>query len=426
MYLIRNLFGKRDDKNAADKAVKGRRKMQALKFISVNEFESDEFDHIRNLAQKALSSDDIQDSIKYYRVISRFMSDFIIDRPHGEYINFDAKKMESPNDGIYSLNNIEEVLVNLTNSFPAGLNVELGTWITGSTDDYLDHFTVPRVIGVVGPNSIVKKLTDNINRYVNTLDILALRHTEEGETVPGILLDALHSEKNIESSGHQVASQGERNFVPTKSGNISSAHNHLFIEADDLIVPIGETLSDYLTPQSRKLLQFADDQQVTDEELKERLLTSKNTIKTNIRTLVDNAERWDQYTLLQESNRPGRSFDIDAYGTYMSWHPTNAYYQRVLQRNKFAIEESGKEHGAYMSLHLHNAYTQQEIDLANQRGTALNELLDAVGRDVIHTLPTPSDILHDTEVTNHLKKIGIDTCNVGNLILSLTNEEGNA
>ncbi len=423
MNLIRNIFSKKKDKNFAGRPVNGNRKMQALKFLSVNELDSSTFDQIRDLAQKALSSDDIQDSIKYYKFLIPLMSDFSMDQPHGEYINFDAKQIESPSDGIYSINSIEDVLLNLTNSFPFGLNVEFGTWLTGSTSDLLDHFTAPRVIGVVGHNSIIERLTDNINRYTTTLDILALHHTLEGETKLGILLDALHSEKNLEYSRAQIVNQGKRNLVPSKDGNISSAHNNLFIEAENFILPIGVTLSDYLSPQSRKLLQLADNQQISSEELKERLMASKNTIKTNIRSLVNNADIWDQYTLLQENGHPTRSFDIDAYGTYMSWHPTNAYYQRVLQKNKFAIEESGREHGGYMSLHLHNAYTQSEIDLAKQNGTALPVLLDAIGRDVIHTFPTPSDILHDTEVSTHLEKIGIEAANVGNLILSLTEED---
>lgn len=397
----------------------GNRKMQALKFFSVNELDEDVFLHIRDLANKTLSTDDIQDFINFYKYLTPLMSDFLIDRPHEEYMNFNNKQIESSKNGVYPLSRIEEVIVGLANSFPVGKNVEFGTWFTGSTDELLDQFVVPRVIGVSGLRSTTGFLTDNINRYATTLDILALRHAPNGHTHIGILLDALHGVKDLKHSRFQMLKQVKSKLSASDDSKIASAHNNLFIELKNLILPVGETLADFLTPRSRKLLQLVENENISTEELIDRLRTSNNTVTTSIRTHVNNTEIWDQYTLLQERGSPERSFDIDAYGTFSSWHPTNSYYYKTLQANKFAVTEAESKHGAFMSLHIHNAYTQDEIDLANKNGTALCVLLDAVGRDTIHTLPTPSDILHDSEISNHLKKIGLDTVNAGNLILSL-------
>ncbi len=415
-------FGKNRSDELNSNNRRGNRKMQALKFLSVNELDDDVYLHIRDLAHKTLSSEDIQDSIKFYEFLTPLMSDFLIDRPHGEYMDFHNKKIESLEDRIYSLGRVEEVLVDLANSFPFGMNVEFGTWFTGSTNDLLDQFVAPRVIGIsgvagvagyAGVESIVGYLTENISRYTSTLEILALHHAINGETHIGILLDALHTET------------GKKHLAPSDDGNFYSTRSNLFIDSKNLIFPVGMTLSDYLSPYSRELLQLGDSEKPSTEELIDRLLVSKNTVKTRVRTLINNGEKWHQYTLLQEGANPTRSFEIDAYGTYCSCHPTNAYYYKTLHANRFFIEESGEENGAYMSLHLHNAYSQYEIDTANQNGTALSVLLDAVGREVIHTFPTPSDIVHDTEVTKHLNAIDLDTVNVGNLILSLTDFDKN-
>ena len=229
----------------------------------------------------------------------------------------------------------------------------------------------------------------------------------------GILLDALHAET------------GKKPLVPSDERNFHSTRSNLFIESKSLVFPVGMTLSDYLSPHARELLQLGSKEQISSEELEERLLTSCSIVKTSIRTIVNSREKWHQYSLLQERENLTDSFDIDAYGTAISWHPTNSFYEKALRPNKFATEESEKENGAFMSTHLHNAYSQQEIDIANQNGTALIVLLDAVGREVIHTFPTPSDILHDSEVTNRLKKIDLHTLNMGNLILSLTDFDEN-
>jgi len=412
-------FGKNRNGELNSSHCRGDRTMQALKFFSVNEQESDVFDHIRDLAKKALSSDDIQDTIKFYDFLAPLMSDFLVDRPHEEYMEFNNKRIESPENRVYSLGRVEEILVDLANGFPFGMNVEFGTWFTGSTNELLDQFVAPRVIGITsvaghaGIKSIVEYLTENINRHTSTLETLALHHTIDGETRIGILLDALFTYT------------GREHILPSDDGNCFSTRSNLFIDSKNLIFPVGMALSDYLSPHGRELLQLGGNENPSAEDLTEQLLSSKNIVKTSIRTGTSTGEKWHKYTLLQERESTTGSFDIDAYGTPFSWHPTNSYYEKVLRTNKFAISESGRKNGAFMSIHLHNAYSQQEIDTANRNGTALNILLDAVGREEIHTFPTPSDILHDSYISTSLEKIDLYAANVGNLILSLTDFDKN-
>ncbi len=393
----------------------GNRKMQALKFLNTTELlNADEktYNKLTEYAKTAILSSDVRDSIRYFDLVKQLTTDTFPDQMNPNSTNGD------PSQNVYGLSQLVELLVQTTNQFPKGQNVEFGSLITGSNTLLLDRFALPKILGIDSKKRGI--LDTKISRSFDTLGILALRHSENKGMVLGILLNAVDMDikrDDSESEIEPIAQFGKQNL--NDSGYRDVSHNDLFIEVEHLILPIGMRLSDYLTTKQRRSFGLSEGQQLTNAELKDLLQQSNNTITTSIRNVYKNV--WERYTLLQENGTPENSFDIDVYGTDISWHPNNAYYKRILGANKFASDEV--PNGVFYDVHLHNAYTDAEIEMARRRGTALPEMLDIVGRD-IHMYPTPNDILNSIHIAHQLEDfLGIDTLKIGGAILSLTEED---
>ncbi len=393
----------------------GNRKMQALKFLNTTELMNADmatYEKLKEYAKTAVLSSDVRDSIRYFDLIKQLTTDIFPDHMNPNSTNGD------PSKNVYGLSQLAELLVHTTNQFPKGQNVEFGSLITGSNNILLDQFTLPNILGIDSKKRGI--LDAKISRSFDTLAILALRHSAGKGLVLGILLNAVDMDiikDDSESEIEPIAQFGKQNL--NDSGYRDVSHNDLFIDVEHLILPIGMRLSDYLTTKQRRAFGLSEGQQLTNAELKDLLQQSNNTITTSIRNVHKNI--WEQYTLLQENGTPENSFDIDVYGTNISWHPNNAYYKRVLRANQFASDQV--RNGAFYDVHLHNAYTDAEIEIARQRGTALPEMLDIVGRD-IHMYPTPNDVINTIYISAQLGKfLDLESYKIGGAILSLTEED---
>jgi len=393
-----SFFGKRKTEEIRQP---GNREMVALKFLNMTEIlNADEktYDQLKDCAKTAVLSTDVRDSIRYFDLVKQLTTDTYPDCMNPNSQNGDSSR------GIYGLSQLVDVLIATTNQFPKGQNVEFGCMITGSNNIMLDQFTLPSVVGIDSKKRGILDL--KMTRSFDTLDILALKHSGD-EVVLGVLLSAL--EKLEEADLEDAAEPGYQD----------SSHNDLFIDARNLVLPIGKTLADYLTAGHKELLGIDADQKTSDDELKEFLLRSPYSTTTCMRS--HQHDRWDQYTIFQKNQIAERSFDIDVFGTNISWHPSNDYYRRALQDNQFARDEI--PNGVFYDIHLHNAYTDEEIALAKSNGTALSEMLDIVGRD-IHMYPTPNDIINSIHIAHQLEDyVGLDTLKIGGAILSLTEEQ---
>ncbi len=393
----------------------GNRKMQALKFLNTGDLISNDlptYEKLKDHAKKALISSDLRDIVRYYDFVKQLTTDIWPEEMNPNATNFE------PDGNVYGLSKLTDLLVQTTNQFPKGQNVEFGAIITGSNNFLLDQFTLPKILGI--DSTKVGLFNAKISRCFDTLTMLALLHSDTKGSVLGIFLNAVDMDINTDNLEYElepVPPLGKQNLIQTP-GYRDVSHNDLFIEVEHLILPIGMRLSDYLTTKQRKTLGLSEGQQLSNEELKDLLQQSSNTITTSIRNVHKNV--WEQYTLLQENGTPENSFDIDVYGTNISWHPTNAYYKRVLGANQFVRDQF--KNGVFYDIHLHNAYTDQEIEMAHQRGTAIPEMLKIVGRD-IHMYPTPSDIMNTVHISHQLQDfLGIDSVKIGGAILSLTEE----
>ncbi len=379
----------------------GNRKMYALKFLDTLELMNSDlptYEKLKECAKAAILSSELRDSIRYFDLIKQLTTDTYPDVMNPNAINGDSAR------GVYGLAYLVDKLVDKTNQFPRGMNVEFGSMITGSNSVVLDQFTLPSVVGIDSERRDI--LNNKVTRSHDTLDILALKYSGD-DVVLGILLSAL--EKPAEADLVETA----------ESGYQDSSHNDLFIDAKNLILPIGKTLADYLTAEHKELLDIGADQIISNDQLKDIFEHSPNRATTSLRS--HRHHLWDRYTLLQKNNTAERSFDIDVFGTSISWHPTNDYYRRALQDNQF--ERKQVPNGVFYDIHLHNAYTDDEIDLASKNGTALSEMLSIVGRD-IHMYPTPNDILNSIHIAHQLEDyVGLETLKIGGAILSLTEEE---
>ncbi len=406
-----SIFGK---KKAEENSQPGNRKMYALKFLNTGDLISNDlptYEKLKDCAKKSLVSSDLRDIVRYFDLVKQLTTDAWPEETNPNALNGE------PEGNVYGLSQLTDLLIQTTNQFPKGKNVEFGSLITGSNNFLLDQFTLPKTLGIDSKKRGV--LDAKISRSFDTLAILALRHSDEG-VVLGVLLNAVDMDTKIDGSESDIepaAQLGKKDL--NYPGYRDVPHNDLFIEAEHLVLPIGLGLSDYLAKEQRQSLGLSEGQQLSNEELGNLIHQSKNTITTNLRNVHENI--WEQYTLLQKSGTPDNSLDIDVYGTSISWHPNNAYYKRVLGANKFATEQF--RNGVFYDIHLHNAYTDQEIESARRRGTALPEMLDIVGRD-IHMYPTPSDIMNTVHIAHQLQDfLDLDTVKIGGAILSLTEEE---
>ncbi len=379
----------------------GNRKMYALKFLNTTELlnaDMSTYDNLTECAKTAILDSDVRSSIRYFDLVKQLTTDTYPDQMNAYSQNGDSSK------GIYGLSQLVDVLIATTNQFPRGQNVEFGCMITGSNNLMLDQFTLPSIVGIDSENRDI--LDNKVSRTFDTLDILALKHSGD-DVVLGVLLSAL--EKLKKTDLEEAAEPGYQN----------TSHNDLFIDARNLVLPIGKTFADYLTAGHKELLGIGADQKTSNDDLKDIFQRSSYSATTCIRSHQHN--RWDQYTLLQKDHIAERSFDIDAFGTNISWHPSNDYYRRALQDNQYARDQV--PNGVFYDIHLHNAYTDEEIDLANKKGNALSEMLNIVGRD-IHMYQTPNDILNSINIAHQLEDyVGLDTLKMGGAILSLTEEE---
>ncbi len=389
------------NENTADNQQPGNREVQALKFLNTTELMNADmptYEELKKCAKTAILSEDVRDSIRYYDLIKQLTTDTYPDQMNRHANHSDSSK------GVYGLSQMVDQLIATTNQFPKGQNVEFGCIISGSNNIFLDQFALPSIVGI---DSDKRGILDNkVTRTVDTLDILALKHSGD-DVVLGILLSALEKLENAEIE------------EMSKSSYEDSSHNDLFIDARNLVLPIGMTLADYLTADHLQLLDIGADQKISNDELKDIFRRSPNSSTTCLRSHQHN--RWDQYTMLQKDGVAERSFDIDVFGTSISWHPCNDYYQRVISDNKFARAQVPD--GAFYDIHLHNAYTDEEIEMSNKKGTALSEMLEIVGRD-IHMYPTPNDIVNGIHIAHQLQDyLGFDTFKIGGAILSLTEEQ---
>jgi hypothetical protein len=257
--------------------------------------------------------------------------------------------------------------------------IEVMGYLIGTGDDYLDRFTLPKVLGIASENRD--------------------------------LLDPLVHFSGLTST--MFASDLDRTIEQSLGVRISYCHHdcietNAFLAGSQLVTVRGQPLVCYLSPLAReKYWPGADPADISDTMLAAIVRERGCPVTTLTQTSSEGQQHATRrYMVLPET------LEVGQFGLRNSYYPIRQVLRRVLSpdNNKF---DSGLSYG---DIHIHPSSTRRRAS-PEQR-----DMMDAIGADY-YRLPSAYDVVTFYGSFSRMEKYGLDTKTVVRGIVALTDAD---